>query len=196
MLGLEKAMFHKGLDRERIVSEATLVIEEVGLSGFSMRLLAERLGVKAASLYTHVESMNALLSAVGLSVLHRQRDTLIAAIEGRERDEALLSLADAYMSFAREHRELYKMIMSIPSSDDDILKAAAAMTAEPFMRALAAYALSNEERMHWQRGFRALLHGFVSEEQSGYFSHYPINISESLSKVLCVMIKGLSENER
>ncbi|WP_042363835.1 TetR/AcrR family transcriptional regulator [Streptacidiphilus neutrinimicus] len=52
------------LTRERIALAALQVVDEEGPDGLTMRALAERLGVKAASLYNHVESKDALVDAV------------------------------------------------------------------------------------------------------------------------------------
>lgn len=69
------------------------------------------------------------------------------------------------------------------------------MTAEPFMRVLADYSISDYRRMHWQRVLRGLMHGFVSEEQAGYFSHYPISIDESYEIAVRCVIDGLHKEE-
>ncbi|MGH2603105.1 MAG: TetR family transcriptional regulator, partial [Dehalococcoidia bacterium] len=49
------------LDRGRLIRAALALLDEVGLDGLSMRRLAERLDVKAASLYWHVQSKEELL---------------------------------------------------------------------------------------------------------------------------------------
>jgi TetR/AcrR family tetracycline transcriptional repressor len=49
------------LDRERIVRAALALLDEVGLDELTMRRLAGRLDVKAASLYRHVRDKNELL---------------------------------------------------------------------------------------------------------------------------------------
>lgn len=59
-------MFHKGLDQKQITNIAKELIEKNSYDKFSMHRLADELGVKPASLYTHVESMEALLTNVGL----------------------------------------------------------------------------------------------------------------------------------
>ena len=43
-----------GLSRERLVAAGLETLEADGLDGLSMRAVADRLGVKAASLYWHV----------------------------------------------------------------------------------------------------------------------------------------------
>ena len=159
-------MFHKGLNKEIVVDAAKELIKENGFADFSMRKLADGLEVKTASLYTHIESMEALFTEVGLSVLKQQRDCLLEAIGEKHGDSAVTALAESYRRFALDHTELYRLIMQMPSGNDEVLKEAAAMTAEPFMRVLDDYSLSGESKMHCQRMLRAMMHGFVSEELS------------------------------
>ena len=49
------------IDREGMLGAALELLDEVGVDGLSMRRLAERLGVKAASLYWHVRNKEELL---------------------------------------------------------------------------------------------------------------------------------------
>lgn len=188
-------MFHKGLNQEIIVDAAKELIEQEGFPAFSMRKLAETLNVKTASLYAHIESMEALFTEIGLSALREQRDCLLHAVGEQHGDAAVTALACAYRRFAAEHAELYRFILRMPSGNDAVLKEAAAMTAEPFMRVLADYGISEARQMHWQRVLRGLMHGFVSEEQAGYFSHYPVSVEESYQIAVRCMIDGLHGEE-
>src|SRR5438552_19197077 len=60
-----------GLTRDRLVEAALGLINEEGLDGLSMRALAERLEVKAASLYWHVRDRGELLELLAESILER-----------------------------------------------------------------------------------------------------------------------------
>ena len=40
------------------------------------------------------------------------------------------------------------------------------------IKLLSDYGLSEEAMAHWQRVFRAILHGFISQEDLGYFYYY------------------------
>lgn len=184
-------MFHKGLNREGIVEAAKGLIAENGFGEFSMRALAERLGVKTASLYAHIESMDALFTEVGLSALNDQKAAQLAAIEGKGGDAAVLALAESYRAFAKAHAALYQLIMQMPMGKDETLRAAAAMTAEPSMQVLRSYSVPDERRMHWQRVLHGVMHGFVSQEASGYFSHYPVDLEESYRLAIQCVIDGL-----
>ena len=57
-------MAHKGLNPDAVVKAAAELIEKQGREVFSMRLLAEDLGIKTASLYNHVDNMETLLAEV------------------------------------------------------------------------------------------------------------------------------------
>lgn len=62
------------LSRERIRDAALELIDQDGLDALSMRNLARRLGVQAASLYTHFANKDAVLDAVA-NLLTRRVDT-------------------------------------------------------------------------------------------------------------------------
>ena len=90
--------------------------------------------------------------------------------------------------------------MQMPMGKDETLRSAAAMTAEPSMQVLQGYSIGEERRMHWQRVLRGVMHGFVSQETSGYFAHYPVDLEESYRLAVQCVIDGLhkeaARNER
>lgn len=188
-------MFHKGLNKEMLVEAAKHLIEEQGYASFSMRLLADKLGVKTASLYTHIESMDALITEIGLSALKEQKNFQLSAIEGKHRDDAISSLAYACRQFAKEHRELYKLIMQMPIGSNETLKNAAEAVTEPAMQVLSEYEISVEQKMHWQRVLRGITHGFISQEEYGYFSHYPVDVESSYQLAIQCLLDGLHHAE-
>ena len=53
------------LDQAQVVRAAITLLDEVGLDELTMRRLADRLGVKAASLYRHVRNKDELLILLG-----------------------------------------------------------------------------------------------------------------------------------
>ena len=101
-------LFHKGLTKEILIETSKEILDEGGSAAFSMRALAEKLGVKTASLYTHIESMETLFTEVGLSVLNDQKDAQLTAIQGKTGDAAVFALAESYRIFARSHAALYQ----------------------------------------------------------------------------------------
>ena len=61
----ERRRKRRTLDQTQVVRGALQLLDEVGLDELTMRKLAERLGVKAASLYRHVRNKDELLALLG-----------------------------------------------------------------------------------------------------------------------------------
>lgn len=101
------------------------------------------------------------------------------AIAGKSGDEALFALALAYRKFAKEHYELYLLIMNIPKGKNPVLELAAEEIMEPILEVLEDYKIDKEMQMHYQRSLRSMMHGFVAHEEYGAFSHYPIDRDKS-----------------
>src|SRR5438876_8221992 len=57
-----KSQVEPALDQSQIVRAALGLLDEVGFDGLTMRNLAKKLGIKAASLYWHVSGKQELLS--------------------------------------------------------------------------------------------------------------------------------------
>jgi TetR/AcrR family transcriptional regulator, tetracycline repressor protein len=61
----ERRRKRRVLDQPQVVRAALTLLDEVGLDELTMRRLADRLGVKAASLYRHVRDKDELLILLG-----------------------------------------------------------------------------------------------------------------------------------
>ena len=91
-----------------IVGVALELLEEEGADGLSMRRLAERLGIRAPSIYKHLPDKQALEAAIISVGFELQADAFAAS-----RDDAadpLESLARTYRRFAGEHPHLYRLM--------------------------------------------------------------------------------------
>ena len=174
----------KGLSAESITVAAAELIEQYGRSGFSMRLLADTMGVKTASLYNHIENMDTLLTEVCRYALRMQEDGELRAIAGKTGREAVWALAWAYRRFAQQHRELR------------VLDDAAARFTEPLKQVLSGFRLPPREEIHFRRMFRAIVHGFASQEDEGFFSHYPASTELSFEFAIQRFIDCVLEAEK
>src|ERR1700742_778151 len=55
--------------RERIVTVALELLDEAGLDGLTLRRLADRLGIRAPTLYWHVRNKRELLDLLAAAIL-------------------------------------------------------------------------------------------------------------------------------
>lgn len=189
-------MPRNGLSKEKVVDAAIILIEHSGMAAFSMRSLADSLQIKTASLYNHVENMESLMIAVCARALQMQRDMEIDAIKEKDRGEAIFALANAYRTFASEHKELYRLIIHTAVASGDQLNEISQCIVEPFMVVLAHTTLKDEEKYHWQRVLRGIVHGFISQEDAGFFSHLPADVNKSFQTAIQCYMDGLEQAEK
>lgn len=79
--------------REKILSEAAKLFREKGFGGSSMRDLAEKVGIEAASMYNHIRSKDEILEEICFSV-------------GRKYDEQLTEIEKQPCSFSEKIESL------------------------------------------------------------------------------------------
>jgi AcrR family transcriptional regulator len=91
-----------------IVGVALELLEEEGADGLSMRRLADRLGIRAPSIYKHLPDKQALEAAIISAGFELQADAFEAAQDGAE--DPLAALATCYRLFAAEHPHLYRLM--------------------------------------------------------------------------------------
>ena len=188
-------MSKKGLTRDLIIDTALTLVDRGGPQACSMRELADALDVKAASLYNHIDGMDDLMGQVGLRAVELRTAAQLKAIEGKTRLDALLALAETYHDFAMAHPHLDRTIMGLQRYLSPVLPQAGKRTMEPILQVLEGYALSDDQKIHWQRILRATMHGFCVHEHIGGFSHSPLPVQESYQLALRCIHQGLAQAE-
>lgn len=91
-----------------IVAAALELLEEEGPEGLSMRRLAERLGIRAPSIYKHLPDKEALEAAIISVGFELQADAFEAALA--DADDQLAAIARVYRRFANAHPHLYRLM--------------------------------------------------------------------------------------
>ena len=97
-----------GLNREAVVQAALAMLDTVGVDGLSMRALADRLEVKAASLYWHLRDKGQLLELVAEAVL----DRVTVPISPPSWRAQVTAACDELAQFLGEHRPAATVVLS------------------------------------------------------------------------------------
>lgn len=141
--------------RDEITSSARAILEEGGEEALTMRHLADRLGIKAPSLYKHVKN-------------RREIETLLAAEALNEMGEALNS-ADGLEEMGRRYRNwalsnpgLYRVATTRPLDRENLPKGVEELSARPLVEAVGG----DQDRA---RALWALAHGLTLLELDGRF---------------------------
>lgn len=182
----------KGLTKEIIAAEAVAYIEESEQPIVSLHEISRRLGVKTPSLYKHIKNTKELQYEVLQYAIEKFVAKLQTATKHKQKDEAVRAFAQAYHSFADENKGLYQLIMSVPSDEDETSKEMVVPLLDTVVLILSEYGLPDESIAHWQRVFRAILHGFISQEHLGYFYYYSdIDLKKSQNIAVQCFLDGL-----
>jgi TetR/AcrR family tetracycline transcriptional repressor len=102
----------QGLTRERLVEAALTLIGEEGLEGLSMRALAERLEVKAASLYWHVRDRRELVELLAESIL----ESVPQPRAGVGWRKAVLDTGGALGRRVSEQKDADRILLEVPEA--------------------------------------------------------------------------------
>lgn len=188
-------MAGKGLTEERIIDTAAALIKQKGYGNFSLHSLAAELGVKTASLYNHIPSLQKLTAKVGERVLLQLKQRIRKDTDGKSGTDAIQALADGYRGFALENPELYHLILLIPElGDDDFSNAGRTLMADLY-QLLSPFCPSREEQVHVGRMIRSTMHGFISMEQAGFFKT-PYDAESSYRYITQAFVHMLEDKNR
>lgn len=180
----------RALDRAAVVEAAADLLDETGGRELTLAMVAKRLGVRAPSLYNHIEGLEELRHEVALLGVRELGVRIGRAAIGKAGKDALRSIAWAYRDFAKERPGLYLATLRAPDPDDRALEAAAEEILTILRLVLAPYELSPEDQIHTIRALRSVMHGFVSLELAGGFG-LPVDLDESFDRLITGFIASL-----
>jgi AcrR family transcriptional regulator len=180
-----------GLDTERVVDAAAEIADAEGLDAVTLARVAGRLGVRAPSLYNHVDGRAGLLRALALRGMRELTAALRDAAVGRSGDDALGATARAYRAYAGAHPGLYAASVAAPALDDAEHRAAAQETVDVVYAVLRGWDLEGDDAVHAARAFRSAIHGFVALEAAGGFG-MPVDLGASFERLVATLAGGLA----
>jgi AcrR family transcriptional regulator len=102
-----------------IVDAARELLEEEGPDALSMRRVAERVGIRAPSIYKHLPDKQALENALISVGFEESAELFEAAIADAQ--DPVRALAAAYRGYAREHPHLYRLMTEHALDRDNLV---------------------------------------------------------------------------
>jgi AcrR family transcriptional regulator len=181
----------RGLDTEQVVDEAARIADAEGLEAVTLARVAESLGVRAPSLYNHVDGRAGLIRLLALRGLGELADAIRDAAVGRAGGDAIRAIAHAYRRYVVEHPGLYVTTVRAPDPDDAERLAAAARSVDVVLAVLGAWGLTGDDAVHEVRLIRSALHGFATIEAAGGFG-MPLDLDESFERLIAMMLTGIA----
>ena len=143
-----------------IVAAARDLLESEGADALTMRRLADRLGIRAPSLYKHFPDKETLETAIVAEGFEESAQVFEAAVAG-DTKHPLRALASAYRAFALEHPHLYRLMTEQPLRRDLLPRGVEERAAAPLVTAAGS---ADRARAVW-----AFAHGMTILELNGRF---------------------------
>jgi AcrR family transcriptional regulator len=175
-----------------LVGEAAALADERGLDSVTLANLAERLHVRAPSLYNHIDGADELQNQLSLFALEALRNEIARAAIGHNGAAGLIAIANAYRMFAKQHPGMYGATLRASRPDDAAMQQVVGDMLDILRAVLAPFDLDEDLSIHAMRGFRSLVHGFVSLEAVNGFG-LTQSIDESFHFVIRSFIAGLND---
>lgn len=154
--------------RVAILAAARALLEEGGLEAVTMQAVADRVGVKAPSLYKRFPGRPALVAAVAGDVAAELSAVVSPALEVADPAEAVRLIAHRYRAFAHRSPGAYQLLFSRLLREANPTPEANAAGAAGLL--LVTELLAGRDRaLETARLVTAFAHGFASMELSGAF---------------------------
>ena len=120
---------------QEIIAAARQLLEAEGADALSMRRIADRLGIKAPSIYKHLRDKqsvaNALISDGFVEIADAFKQTLADTTE-----PPLAALAHTYRRYALDHPHLYRLMTEQPLDRPNLAPGVEAEAARPLVEVL------------------------------------------------------------
>jgi AcrR family transcriptional regulator len=181
------------LTPELILETAAALANERGdARPLSLTELASALNIRVPSLYNHVAGLEGLQRDLTQWGLQKLLTAVREAVAGKVGREALQAIAHAYRAFAHAQPGVYPLVLKAPPPADIDLNRLSQELVSILQLVLASYGLTGEAALHAIRGWRSVVHGFVSLETSGGFG-LPLECDQSFELLLTLYLDGLSQ---
>ncbi len=153
-----------GVDKAAVLAAALEIIDADGADALTLAAVADRLGIQAPSLYSHVDGLGGLKSDLAIAATSEFGDVLADAVMGLAGDDALRSFAAAYRSFATEHPGRYALTLQPAAGSPETRREAGGRGTRATAAVIQSYGLSKTDAARAGRTLRSALHGFATLE--------------------------------
>ncbi|MEM9774592.1 MAG: WHG domain-containing protein [Chloroflexota bacterium] len=171
----------RDLTKEKVVQTAADLVNAAGdFNQITLKQVADACGVKVPSLYNHVKGLDGLHQSLRLHSIRLLERYIRDGLMGLSGREALVSAANSYRQFAHDQPGIYHLGISAVGMDAETKQASQDVTGL-LVLAFGSYGLTGEDAYHVLRGYRSVVHGFVSIELvAGFGLPYDPDVSFKL----------------
>lgn len=192
-MGGLSGMQKRNLTSQKVVETYIELAGETSLNEVTFPRIAERLGIKAPSLYNYFKNLTDLRVHTAIYLHTNLNNRLMADLIGQTGRQALRTYALDYRQFANDYQSVYELLNTIPSFNNDELASIGRKNNQIIVKILNFYHLSEKDLIIKNRAFRSLLNGYIMLKQLGYFQKGNLSDDDSFSAVIDEFINSIKE---
>lgn len=179
-----------GLTPSAVVDAAIGLVDRGGPDALTLTAVADELGVRAPSLYNHVDGLEDLRSRTAARAMGDLADALEEAV-GDDDPKAFLV---AYRRWARDHPSRYALLPVQPAPSDGPRDPPTVAPSDRLVGLATTWAarfdLHGDDAIHAARALRSAVHGFCTIETAGGFG-LPVDVEASFDVLVDLLVAGL-----
>ena len=180
-----------GLTADDVVRAAAVIADETSFANLTLGLVAERLGVRAPSLYKHVDGLADLRHRVATLAMTEFGAIARDAATGLAGRDALAALAHALRDYVTAHPGRYAATVGAEfTGRDDPLLTAGTRVIELIGAVLRGYHIDEDTIVHAIRSVRCTLHGWATLQAVNGFQ-WSGDLDVSFEALIDFMDRGL-----
>lgn len=183
----------RNLTKDKIVSVALALANELGIRELTFPKIADQLGIKYPSLYNHYANMEELRADMAARLFRLLNEEVGELLIGKTRGAAVAVYASAYRSLAMQYRGSYELLTSIPKQGNEPLFEESTRHWTMLRRILESFELEHASLIHKSRFLRSAIHGFISLNMLGFLQADKEVTTEESFQVMIAEIVALCE---
>ena len=178
------------INEQVVLSEALALANNEGLEAVTVSSVARKLGVRPASLYSHVRDRDSHFVGIHKLALNELAERVSHDVAGRASTEALIALADAHRSLASEQPGTWAILQQ--AAPPEVVRSPEAERIATFILAvLRGYPLPESDLVHGVRFVSATINGFLTLSHIDAFAHRSDSQNASWKAAIAALDRAL-----
>ncbi|WP_062385469.1 TetR/AcrR family transcriptional regulator [Demequina iriomotensis] len=174
-----------------VVAAAARLADAAGYDAVTVSAVARELGVRPASMYSHVRDRDALLAGVHRLALGELAERIADQVAGRSGHDALAGLALAHRRYAADRPGAWTALQR-PAADETAASPEAARVASLLAAVIRGYAVPDGATVDAVRLVGATIAGFVALTDAQAFAHRPDAVDGSWAAAVDALDRALA----
>lgn len=185
-------MTRAGIDKTAIIKNAAQLVNQAGMEQITMKMLADKLGIKPPSLYNHIKGLEDLKKQLMIFGWTQAKEKLLLSLAGVSGYDAIKAMCYAFYDYATENTGLFEVMLWYNKFQNEEAAEATAELLAVIFKVTRSLDIPDNYCFHLIRTFRGFLEGFFLLVNNGSFGH-PLPITDSFEISVNILIAGIKE---